>query len=246
MGTLVRCLTASVLMTAVTRRGDAQAASELSAEQRMAIDAGRQVVLTWEVRGSPWPRACVYQYIDATPEEAAAVFTNYERHRAYIPDIRKAAISRVVDAVTAEVDYTLRVPIVADEDYTVRDHLSTYHNGASYRIEWTLVRASSTKATEGSVRFEPHHVEKPQRDGTLMAHCNLVTPGSRLAKLSFIRSKALRQARETARAIAAEVERERAGDLALLDGEVQRIRTALRPAAGQPHPAGVMTSPPGT
>lgn len=245
MGTLVRCLTVSVLMTVSTGRGDAQAASELSAEQRMAIDDGRQVVLTWDVRGSPWPRSCVYQYIAATPEEAAAVFTNYELHRVYIPDIRKAAISRVVDAVTAEVDYTLRVPIVADEDYTVRDHLSTYHNGESYRIEWTLVRASSTKATEGSARFEPHHIERPARDGTLMAHCNLVTPGSRLAKLSFIRSKALGQARETARAIATEVERQRAGDRTLLDGEVQRIRAALRPTAGQPHPAGVTAMPPG-
>ena len=228
MSAVSRRLVIGLLMTVGAQRAHAQAANELSPEQRAMIDAGSQVVLKWEVSGSPWPRACVFQFIDATPEEAAAVFTNYERHIAFIPNLRKATISRRIDSVTEEVDYTLRLPIVADEDYTVRDHLSTYDDGASYKIEWTLVRATSTKVTEGSVRFERHRSDKKQRDGTLMAYCNLVTPGSRLARFAFIRSKAIAQVREAARAIAAEVERERAGDRALLDAELRPLRAASR------------------
>ena len=226
MSLLRRCLAVGVLMTAGAQRGRAQAAEELTAEQRATIEDGRQVFLTWDVSGSAWPRACVYQHIDAMPEEAAAVFTNYERHLAFIPHLSKATISRVIDSVTAEVDYTLRVPIVADEHYTVRDRLSTYNVGASYKIEWTLVRATSTKATEGSVRFEPHRRQRPQHDGTLMAYCNLVTPGGRLAGLGFIRSRAMAQVREAAQAIVAEVERERADDRALLDAELVTLRSA--------------------
>lgn len=228
IGTGWLCLTVGMAATAMAQTGDATAVSELTVEQRATIDAGSQVFLTWNVRGAPWPRACSYQFIDATPEEAAAVFTNYGRHSTYIPDVRKAAVSRVIDPLTAEVDYTLQVPIVADENYTVRNHLSTYNGGRSYRVEWSLVRASSTKATEGGVRFEPHHSDRLGRDGTLMAHCNLVTPGSRLAKLRFVRSRALAQARETARAIVAEVERERAGDRVGLDVELRALRAALR------------------
>ena len=227
MSLLRCCLAIGVLVTAGAQRGRAQAAHELTADQRATIDDGRQVFLTWDVSGSAWPRACVYQHIDAMPEEAAAVFTNYERHLAFIPNLRKARVSRVISPVTAEVDYTLRVPIVADEQYTVRDHLSSYNGGVSYKIEWTLVRATSTKATEGSVRFEPHRSERAQRDGTLMAYCNLVTPGSRLARLSFIRSKAMAQVREAAEAIVAEVERECAGNRALLEGELRALRSAL-------------------
>lgn len=227
MAALRRILVTGALATAAAHPLRAQAVEELSREQRSMVDAGRQLFLTWDVGGSPWPRTCVFQYVDATPEEAAAVFTNYERHTAYIPDLRKAKISRVVDAVTKEVDYTLRVPIVSDEEYTVRNTLSSYAGGKSYRIEWTLVRATSTKATEGSVRFEPHHLEGPRRDGTLMAYCNLVTPGSRLAKLRIIRSKALAQVRETARAIVAEVERERRMERALLAAELLALRSAL-------------------
>ena len=213
-------------MITVGQRGRAQTVHELTGEQQATIDDGRQVFLTWEVNGSAWPRACVYQHVDASPEEAAAVFTNYDRHLSFIPKLRKSTMSRVIDPVTAEVDYTLSLPIVADEHYTVRDHLSTY-GGVSYKIEWTLVRASSTKATEGSVRFEPHRGVRAQRDGTLMTYCNLVTPGSRLAKLGFIKSKAMAQVREAAGAIVAEVERECAGDRALLDAELRTLRSAL-------------------
>lgn len=230
---LVRSPAFALLLAVFALPARGQTSAILSAEQRALIDAGRDVFLTWDVRDSPWPRACVFQYIDAAPEEAAAAFTNYPRHRAYIPGIRKATVSRIIDAATAEVDYTLEVPIVADEDYTVRDHLGVYGEGASYIIEWTLVRATSAKATEGSVRFEPHHIEGRQRAGTLMAYCNLVIPGSRLARLSFIRSRALTQVRETARAISIEVERLRSRDRALLDAEVERLRGAL---AGAPPP----------
>lgn len=216
------CLASGALLLVAAPRAEAQAADELTAEQRRTIQEGRVVFVTEDVATSAWPRACVYQRIDATPEEAAAVFTNYERQLAYIPKLKEATISRVIDPLTVEVDYTLDVPIVADEHYTVRDRLSTSPDGASYRIDWTLVRATSTKATEGSVRFEPHE------HGTLMAYCNLVTPGGRLAGLGFIKSRAMTQVREAAEAIVTEVERERASDHKLLDAELAALRAALR------------------
>lgn len=208
-----------------------QTSAMLTVDQRAIIDAGRDVFLTWDVSDSPWPRACVFQYIESTPEEAAAAFTNYPRHRAYIPGIRKATVSRVINAATTEVDYTLAVPILADEHYTVRDRVSIYGEGASYVIEWTLVRATSTKATDGSARFEPHRIGRSERAGTLMSYCNLVTPGSRLAKISFIRSKALAQVRETAQAIRIEIERLRVADPAMVGADVGRLRRALAGAA---------------
>jgi len=223
----IRWIAVAVLAAAIPLPADAQMAQQLSAEQRALLDAGHPLFLTWDVPGSPWPRTCAFENVDATPEEAAAAFTNYPRQRAYIPRIRKSLVSRVVDPATAEVDYTLDVPMVADEDYTVRDRVSVDDSGASYTIEWTLVRASSTKAIAGSVRFEPHRLQGTPRDVTLMSYCNLVTPGSGLAKLSFIKSRALVQAREAAHAIVVEVERQRASDRALLADEVERLRAAL-------------------
>jgi hypothetical protein len=70
-----------------------------------------------------------------------------------------------------------------------------------------------------------------------MAYCNFVTPGSRLARLGFIKSKAMALVRETAGAIVVEVERERAGNRALLDAELRTLRSALpaeRPRTEEP------------
>lgn len=203
-----------------------QAVRELTLQQRAAIDAGEDVFMTWPVSGSAWPRACVFRYVDATPAEAAAVFTDYPRHVAYVPDVTKARISRVIDPATVEVDYRLRVPIVADEDYTVRDHVSSAGD-TSYMVEWTLVRATTTKATEGNVRFEPYMRATSTRAGTLIAYCNLVTPGSRLAGLSFIRTRALTQVRETARAIAVEITRQRSSEPARLATELRTLHAAV-------------------
>lgn len=228
-----QCVVAGIVAAAITSPLRPQAVRELTPAQRASIDSGADVFMTWPVSGSTWPRACVFRYVDAMPEEAAAVFTDYERHVAFIPELTKAKISRVIDPATVEVDYRLRLPIVADEDYTVRDHVSSAGD-TSFIVEWTLVRATTTKATEGNVRFEPYQPATSRRRGTLMAYCNLVTPGSRLAGLRFIRTRALSQVRETARAIGAEVTRQRASDRSRLAAELRALHAALVGAPGAP------------
>ena len=221
-----QCVVGGIFAAAIAAPLRGQAVRELTPGQREAVDARQDVFITSPSSTSPWPRACVFRYVDATPAEAAAVFMDYEHHAAYIPDLTKARISRVIDPATVEVDYRLRVPIVADEDYTVRDHVSTAGD-TSFTIEWTLVRATTTKATEGSVRFEPHRIATAPRGGTLMAYCNLVTPGSRLAGLHFIKSRALSQVRATARAIGDEITRQRARDPGRLATELRALHGAL-------------------
>jgi hypothetical protein len=199
----------------------------LTAEQRALIERGRQIFVTEQIPGSPWPRARAYHYIDATPEEAAAVFTDYERQTTYIPGVKKSKIARVIDARTAEVDYTQAIPVLADEHYTVRDSLSADSAAASYRVDWVLVRASSTKGAVGNARFVPYRNERTGRDGTLFIYSNFVTPGSRLAGLGFVKARALRQMRDAVSAVVRQVEVERRTNSALLERQVAALRAAL-------------------
>jgi hypothetical protein len=200
---------------------------ELSADQKLLIESGGQVFITMDVAGFPWPRVYIYQYIDATPEDAAAVFTDYERHKSFIPNLKTSTVSQVVDRVTAEVDYVLRIPLFADERYTVRDQLSSYDDGTSYEVRWTLVRASSTRGSEGNLRFEPYQNERLQRQGTLMSYYNFITPGSRLAGIGFIKRKGLQQLRDTAHAIVRQVQSARARDPALFQKQLAALRAAM-------------------
>jgi hypothetical protein len=198
----------------------------LSAADSAIIDAGRQIVIVEKVPSSRWPRVTVRQFIDATPEEAAAVFADYERHVLFLPNVRHSKISRVLDSATVEVDYVLDVPLVSDESYTVRDHLTSDSTVGpppvrTYQVAWTLVRASSTKAADGAAHFAPY------REGTLMTYRNLVVPGSRLAGLGFIRGRAQREVEATARAIAEQVAKQRTGDRALLDSQIRALRAMI-------------------
>ena len=217
-----------LVMASISAHAQA-ATTELTPEQRKIVDGGGQVFIPENVAGSSWPRACTYQFIAAAPAEAAGVFTDYARHVAFIPDIKQSTISREIDQTTVEVDYVLDIPIVADEAYTVRDVVTATPDGEQFRVDWTLVRATSTKATVGNVRFEPYSATAGARQGTMMAYCNFVIPGSRLARLGFIKKRAMEQLRETTKAIAKEIERQRIETPAVVAARAAALRAAVLP-----------------
>jgi len=212
----------------------------LSVDQQRLLDAGQRIVLAEEVAGVAWPRVTVVQFLSAPPDEAAAVFADYAQHASFLPNVLRSEVSRVVDSVTAEVSYVLSVPIVADEAYTVRNRItvlpaSDTGTQAGYRIAWTLVRASSTKAADGEARFEPY------RGGTLFTYRNLVVPGGRIAGLGVIKRKAQRDVEATAAAIAQRVATVRATDRAGLD---QRRRALPDSPYRSPRASGSPTTRP--
>jgi hypothetical protein len=216
------------------QRAEAQADSALSAEQRGELEAGRPIVVSRKEPTSPWPRMQVYKLVDATPEEAAAVFTDYDRHSMYIPGLPKSRVAHRIDELTADVDYTLNVPMLPDEHYTVRDRLSLPDSGDSYVVTWTMVKATSTRAIDGSVRFEQRWNARLQRPATLMLYENFVIPGSRLGGIPPVRRRAVAQMVATARAIAAEIERERREDRGLLETQLAVLRGQLQKSSRKP------------
>ena len=195
--------------------------------ERLVIDSGRPLVREEKVAESPWPRVSVYQFIEATPEEAAAVFFDYSRHSTYIPGIRRSVISRALSPAVAEVDYVLAVPLYADEHYTVRDSLSRSADGGSYRIDWRKVRARSTKEIIGSATFEPYRNARTGADGTLLTYVNLVVPGQFLA--GPFKGRALDQVRKTVVALVQQVDAQRRSDPTLLAEQVAALAAAARP-----------------
>lgn len=173
---------------------------------------------------SPWPAVTIVTYVDATPEEAAAIFTDYSRHIDFVPSTKLSRISKVHSGNDVEVDYIVALPIVSDEEYTVRDRLS--RDSAGYRVDWTLVRASSTKGTIGHARFTPAINPKTGKPGTRFEYHNFVTPGSRIAGIGFIKNRALKEMERTAAAFARRFESERR-DSAAMQRRIMVLRSAL-------------------
>lgn len=171
--------------------------NELASGHRSQVEKGEQVSLAEDIAGKPWPKLRIYRTVDASPEEVAAVFCDYDNAKAYVPNVLKSTISHRVSACVVDIDYGIDVPILPDEYYTTRNTLRAC-GPESYRIDWKLLRAVQTKDSVGSLRIEP------LGDRSVICYENLVTPGSSMAGL--LRRKAVQQMNETVEAIAARVE----------------------------------------
>ncbi len=220
------------LASVVAMQSPAGTPTTLTAADRAALESGRQIVREERVPDSPWPRVTVLQLVDATPGEAAAVFIDYDAHSSFLPGVKKSAVSRRISPRVAEVDYVLYVPVFADEDYTVRDSLSRVADGSGYRIDWSKVRARSTKTIVGSVQFDPYRNARTGRDVTLVTYVNLVVPGQRLA--GPLKGRALKQVRETVVALGKQIEVVRGTQPELLAVRVAAVAGALSTNAPPP------------
>ena len=183
------------------------------------MKAGEQVVVIENVEGIAWPRVKVYRYINADPEQVAAIFFDFENAKNFVPNVFKSEISNRVGPCTMEVDYGLDVPIFPDEYYTVRNSLRMLDEN-SYCIEWKLLRAVMTKDSVGNFRVEPWEGK------SLTCYQNLVTPSSNVAVL--LRGRAIEQMKETAKALANEVEKVRSSNPAGLKKQIATLRAALK------------------
>lgn len=209
-------LVATALVTTVAQAG---IYSGLTDDEKNQVQAGEQVVKTLDVPGASWPRVTVYQYVKATPEEVMGVFTDYERASSYMRGLTKSKISKHIDARTVEIDYVLALPFVADEWYTVRDTLSDYDDGASYQVAWTLVKAYSTRSSEGSMKVEA------LGSGSILAYDNFVV--SNRAGSGFMYKKAIARVKDSVRDIQREVERVKEKDPAYLSTRVKALAESL-------------------
>jgi hypothetical protein len=222
MSSVVSSLFVCAAVFAGVQNAFAGALDELNDADQNRVKKGDQVAVFQDVANAPWPKCFIYQRIEATPEEAAAVFADYNHHEAFIPNVKQSSVSREINKTTVEVDYSLSLPLgLGSETYTVRDRVSTYDRGAGYKIEWTLVRADSTKSSDGNIRFEP------LGNGTLMVYTSFIVPGRMGSSLKWVVDGAKNSVKETAQAVANQVEKERLHEPNRLQNQVQSLRGKL-------------------
>jgi len=210
---------AAALWLGTAHEGRCGLLDDLNEAQRREVLSGGQVMLQEAVAGKPWPRVRVFQLVRATPEEVAAVFFDYENSKTYIPDLLNSRISKTITPLVLEVDYEVKVPILADEAYTARNELRAIHGGG-FHVSWILLRALQTKGAEGNLRIEPHG----ERD-SVIRYTNLVTPGTGMAKV--LKTLALARMQKTVQAIVRKVESQKKNHPRDLARQVAALRQAL-------------------
>jgi hypothetical protein len=195
---------------------------DLTSEQRAELEKGDLIVLEQDIPGKPWPRIRIYKKIQATPEQVAAVFFDYNQAETFIPDVLESRISKKISPGVMEVDYEVDVPILADEAYTARNEMKAVQDG--YQASWTLLRALQTKAAEGNMLIEPF-----ENGSSVIRYTNLVTPSSGMAKI--LKLPAMARMQKTVLAIGQKVEQQKSINPVELAAQVARLREAMESTA---------------
>src|SRR3954471_4864068 len=117
-------------------RGGLPQAPSLTPEQLQQLERGEPVQVLQALPDSPWPRSTVYQFIAATPEQAAAVLSDYALQSKYIPKVNTSRVIATRNGET-DVEYVISIPIYPDEHSVSRQHVAT--SGTEYRVEWHTV-----------------------------------------------------------------------------------------------------------
>ena len=195
---------------------------DLTREQRANLEKGDLIVLEQDIPGKPWPRVRIYKKIQASPEQVAGVFFDYNQAKTFIPDVLESRISKKISPGVMEVDYEVDVPILADEAYTARNEMKALQD--CYQASWTLLRALQTKAAEGNLLVEPF-----ENGSSVIRYTNLVTPSSGMAKI--LKLPAMARMQKTVLAIGQKVEQQKSKNPAELAAQVARLREAMESTA---------------
>jgi hypothetical protein len=204
---------------------------ELSDNDQYKLKAGEQVaIFTYEQsRYAAWPQGTVYQRIDATPEQAAAVFFDFNHHSEYLPHVLKSD-SSFVDRGISRVDYTVGLPYLpfglGQENYSLDYHLEYNARDKGYSMSWHLSRSGSfTEYSQGSIRFEPM-----ESGGTLVAYDSFVLPYAAYylaASNSLVIEVSKSILRSVTNSIANQIKKERNLESGRLDQQIKVLKKAL-------------------
>lgn len=163
----------------------------------------------------------MFQKVNATPEEVAAVFSDYTSAVSYIPNVKVARIQLRESPCVEEVYYELALPLLPNERYVARNTLRPFGKDG-FQIVWQVAKGRFFKSSSGGLTLTPFS------GGTLMRYENLVDPGAKIAKL--LKQRAVRQAEETVAAIATRVETLKRDNPARLAALVEDLRKNLAAA----------------
>jgi hypothetical protein len=198
---------------------------KLNAADQNKVQEGGQVVQFGSQK--PWPSVAIYQRINATPEESAAMFFDYSNHLKFIPHVTKSVPSAVSKTVY-NVEYQVKLPFIPAwmggiESYTVRDEVTTYDNGHGYEVTWSLVpgHGETVKSSVGSARFED------LGGATLLAYTSYIVPGRSGSDWGFVIDGAKDSVKKAVTAIAKQVEKEKSSEPSLLQTQLEKLKEAF-------------------
>ncbi len=204
----------------------------LTESQKKIIHSGEQIQIFQDVPGEPWPKSWVYQRVQATPEEVAAVISDFAKQEEYVYRVKKSKPMRTSNPAIMIVDYTMELPAVIspffDPNYRMQERTEFLGPDKGYQVTWNLVSAKSIRRLEG------HALAEPLPGGaTLISYENFLAPNSNnfILRSGPVLASVKRGGGKALQTIVTLVETQTKGDRTLLEKQIAELRKVFNPAA---------------
>lgn len=177
--------------------------STLAKEPLTKIKSGEIFSVEVEIANEPWPQITLYALVKSSPQKAMTIFTDFNSHAEYFPNITESKILKGPTESTPmktkkwEVAYTMKTPWpLLDEKYQLVDTLKEMtapDKKTFYQLDWLSTQTTQVNKITGQVVFEQID------DWTCMSYTNMVSPAA-IPGLSLLKSQAVERAQDAVKA----------------------------------------------
>ena len=134
------------------------------------LKSGKTFVWSKRQKNRTWPHMVFAKIVDMKPVEAMAFFSDFERHRTFIPGMIHSQIARKISNTHIIVKFVLKVPWPINKSAYTSGHFLEKIEGGGYRVRWYYVSGDDTSDVKGFAAFYPYEGK------TLMRWENDITP----------------------------------------------------------------------
>ncbi len=151
--------------------------AEFTQAEQVRLTNKELIINSVQIPKCPWPEITVMTLIDASPAEAAALFSHYQDHKSYIHDLIKSEPIRRITENETIVNFEMQTPWpLTNSKYCTGNVLKRLENN-EYELSWYLVESDSLVDSKGRAQFIPYGKK------TLLKYRSLIHPDSKLASM---------------------------------------------------------------
>ena len=233
---LIRVMVMSVLILTVAQAVWAGGWEELNSAQQGYLSRGGELVVRRPANEGPWPSFHAYMIVNSTPEEAAAVFTDFNNQKDYFKSVADSQVVAQRGNVF-QIRYSLNLPIsdvlpgVNVQEKTLVEDVVKYQSASgTYRVDWRLKEGDYTEKSVGSATFEPL-----ASGGTLVVYRSFIVPKPLPSYLFWVNlkeekyiAKTEAAVKETVMELNSQVMKEVRTERSLLDTQIANLRSVIQ------------------
>lgn len=156
-------------------------AKKLNPHEIKKLEQGEFVLHKKHIKGAPWPEITLYSYINVPAANAAAIFSHFQGHVKFIPNLLKVEIIKKHNQTSTDVTFTYNLPWPIPNNVCMTNNILSQKKANEFHLKWTFLKSNSLIDNQGHAKFKEIKNINNQVQ-TLFEYKSFIIPDSMFAK----------------------------------------------------------------